>query len=90
MVRWEARPVERWSRALKGELGNNCRRPGGLIENWHSERLKEVQFTLSQGKKKGDDVDDEDDDDVVRTSMSQDGLTVTLCTQEMFLCTQYI
>jgi hypothetical protein len=47
--------------------------------------LKEVQLTLSQGKmKKGDEVaddDDDDDDDSVRTSVSQDQVTATLCTQ---------
>jgi hypothetical protein len=51
-----------------------------LSENWHSDSLKNVQLTLSQGKKKkGDEVADDDNDDVVRTSESQDGLTATLC-----------
>jgi hypothetical protein len=38
-----------------------------------------IQLTLSQGKKKKRDeveVKDEDDDDVVRTSVSQDRVTV--------------
>jgi hypothetical protein len=56
------------------------------LENWHSDSPKKVQLTLSQGKKKGDEVaDDEDDDDAVRTSVSQDQVTVTLCTDELFL-----
>jgi hypothetical protein len=40
--------------------------------------------------KKGDEVVDDEDDDVVRTSMSQDQVTATLCTDELFLSTQYI
>jgi hypothetical protein len=40
--------------------------------------------------KKGDDVADNGDDDAVRTSMSQDQVTATLCTDELFLSTQYI
>ncbi len=50
--------------------------------------------TLSQGKKKkGDEVaddEDEDDDDAVKTSVSQDQVTATLCTEELFLSTQCI
>jgi hypothetical protein len=38
--------------------------------------------------KKGDDVDD--DDDVVRASVSQTQVTMTLCTEELLLRTQYI
>ncbi len=50
-----------------------------------------VQSTLSQGKKKkGDEVADDEDDDAVRTSMSQDRVTVTLCTEELFLSPKYI
>jgi hypothetical protein len=40
--------------------------------------------------KKGDnvaDVADEEDDDAVRTSVSQDGVTATPCTEELFLRT---
>jgi hypothetical protein len=42
--------------------------------------------------KTGDDVadDDDDDDDAVRTSGSQDQVTVTLCIEELFPRTQYI
>ncbi len=39
--------------------------------------------------KMGDDVAVDDVDDVVRTSVSQHRLTVTLCTEELFLRTQY-
>ncbi len=59
-----------------------------LLGNRHSDGHKKVQLTLS--KKKGDDVEYEKDDDVVRTSASQDRVTATLCTEELFLCTQYI
>jgi hypothetical protein len=34
-------------------------------------------------------ADGEDDDDVVRTSVSQDRVTAALCTEELFLSTQY-
>jgi hypothetical protein len=58
------------------------------LENWHSDSQRKVQFTLSEGKKKkGDDVEGEDDDDVVKP-VSQDRVTVTLCTGELFLCSQ--
>jgi hypothetical protein len=40
-------------------------------------------------KKKGDDVA-VDDDDAVRTSVSQNQMTATLCTKELFLSIQYI
>jgi hypothetical protein len=33
--------------------------------------LKKVQLTLSQGKKKGDEVADDEDDDVVRTRKTE-------------------
>ncbi len=62
------------------------------MESWHSDSLKKAQLTLFQvKKKKGDEVaDDEDDDDAVRTNVSQDQMTVTLCTEESFLSNQYI
>jgi hypothetical protein len=31
----------------------------------------------------------QDDDDVVRNSVSQDRVTVTMCTEELIICTQY-
>jgi hypothetical protein len=59
-------------------------------EGRHSDSLKMSQFTLSQGKmKKGDDVTGDEDDDAVRTSVSQDQVTATLCTEELFLRTRY-
>jgi hypothetical protein len=64
---------------------------GTFSENRHSDSLKKGQLTLFQGKmKKGDDVADDDDDYAVRTSVSQDRVTVTLCTEELFLRTQYM
>jgi hypothetical protein len=66
---------------------------GTLSENCHSDRLKKVHGNLSQGKKKKGERDEiadgEDDDDVVRTSLSQDRVTAALCTEELFLSTQY-
>ncbi len=49
------------------------------------------QLTLSQCKiKKGYVVAvDDDDDDVVRSCVSQDRVTATLCTEELFLRAQY-
>jgi hypothetical protein len=48
------------------------------------------QLALSLGKmKKGDDVADYEEDDVMRTSVSQDQVTVTRFTEELFLRTQY-
>ncbi len=50
-----------------------------------------IQPTLSQGKKKkGDDVADDEDNDAMRPRVSQDQVTLTLCTDELFLSTQYI
>jgi hypothetical protein len=40
--------------------------------------------------KKGDVIDDADDDDELRTSASQNHVTATLFTDELFLRTQYI
>jgi hypothetical protein len=43
--------------------------------------IVQVQFTLSQGKiKKEDDLADDEDDDWLRTSVSQDQVAATLCT----------
>jgi hypothetical protein len=39
---------------------------------------------------KGDDVADDDDGDALRTNVSQDQVTVTLCTEEFFLMTRFI
>jgi hypothetical protein len=53
---------------------------------------KKVQLTFPQGKKKkGDEVAaDEDDNDAVRTNVSHDRVTATLCTEELFLSIKYI
>ncbi len=74
---------------LKGELEKNCRKPRGLVKNRHSASLKKGELILFQGEmEKGDDV--ADDDDVMRTSVSQDSVTATLCTEELFLRIQYL
>jgi hypothetical protein len=87
MVKQEAEPHERWPRMLKGDMENNSTKPSDLVAKLHSDSLKRVQQTLSQGKKKkGNEVaDDTDDDDVVRNSVSRNRVTVTLCTAELFL-----
>ncbi len=64
---------------------------GTWSENWHRDSLKKVKHTLSQVMSKmGDEVDDEDYEEVERTSVSQDRVTATLCTEELFLSTQYV
>jgi hypothetical protein len=84
MATWEAGPCERWPKTLKGELENISRKPRDWIENRHSDSLRKGQLNLFQGKmKKGDDVDD-DDDDAMRTSVSHDRMTATLCMEELF------
>ncbi len=81
IVRWEAGPCESQPKMLKGELENNPRILRDLVGNWHSDSQKKVKLTLSQfKKKKGDEIEDDDGDDVVRTRMSQDGVTATLWT----------
>ncbi len=37
-----------------------------------------------------DDIADDEYDNVVRISVSQDQVTVTFCTEELFLSTQYL
>jgi hypothetical protein len=70
------------------ELENNSEKPRDLTENKHSDRLKKGPLSLSLGKmKKGDGVANNEDDDAVRTIVSQDQVTVTLCTEEFFLRT---
>ncbi len=70
-------------------MENNSTKPRDLTENRHSGGLKKGQLTLSQGKmKKGDDVADYNDDDAVRTSVSQERVTATLRTEELFLRAQ--
>jgi hypothetical protein len=92
--RWEARPRTRRPKALKAKLTQGG--PSGLSllrsdDFYEVTAKKKVQLTLSRGKKKkGDEVEDEDDEDVVRISVSQDRVTVTLCNVELFLCAQYI
>jgi hypothetical protein len=52
-----------------------------VAKDRHSDSLKKGPLTLSQGKmKKGDDVADVD---AVRTSVSQDRVTVILCNEEL-------
>ncbi len=73
----------------KGELENNSRKSRGLTKKRHSDSLKKGN-TLTQGKmKKEDDVAD-NKYDAVRTSVSQDRVTVTLCTEELFPRTRYM
>ncbi len=75
---WNAREV---SKGDQERVRKNSRKPRDLVRNWPSDSLKKIQLTLSQGnKQKRDEVDDEDDDDAVRTSVSQDTVTVTMFT----------
>ncbi len=91
MVRQEADLIKYNQRWSKGEFENNSRKPKDLTENRISDSLKKGPLTLSQTKmKNGDDVADDDDDDAVRTSVSQDQVTLTLYIDELFLRTQFI
>jgi hypothetical protein len=91
MASLEAGPHERQPKMLKGELESNTRKPRDLVKKRLSESLKKGQLTLHHSKmKKGDDVADDEDSDVVRTCVSQDQVTATLCIEELFLRTQYI
>ncbi len=75
----------------QGRGGKQLFEAKGPSQNRYNDSLKEDQLTLSQGKmKKGEDVADDEDDDAVRTSVSQDQVTETLCNEELFLRTQYI
>jgi hypothetical protein len=70
-------------------LENSRRKPRDLLKNRQSDSLEKSQLTLSQGMmKKGDGIVDVDDDDEVRTSASQNHVTATLCTEEIFHRTQ--
>ncbi len=81
MARREVGPHESFPKALKGELENNSRK----------QPLKKGWLTPSQSKiKKEDDVANDENDDAVRTSVSQHPVATTLCTEELFLMTQYI
>jgi hypothetical protein len=91
IARREAGSHERWPKTLKGELENNSRKPRDPSENWHSDSLKKILLSLSQSKKKrGDEIADDEDSDAVRASVPQDRVTVTLCTEELFLHIQYV
>jgi hypothetical protein len=75
---------------VRRRVGKQLQEARNLTENRHGDSRKKGQLTISQCKmKKGDDVAD-DDDDAVRTTLTQDRVTATLCTEELFLRTQYI
>jgi hypothetical protein len=91
MARQEAHPQESRPKTLKGEFENNSSKTRDLVKNRQSYSLKKCQLTLSRGKmEKGDDVADDDDGDALRTNVSQDRVTMTMCTVELFLMTRYV
>jgi hypothetical protein len=91
MARLEAGRRNGGQRYSGQEQENNSRKTRGLTKNRYSDSPKKGQPMLSHGKmKKGDDVADDDDDDAVRTSVSQDQVTATMCTEELLLRPQYI
>jgi hypothetical protein len=76
---------------IKGEAENNSSKPRDLLENRHSDSLKNRQLTFSLGMLKKGDVDNNaDDDDKVSTSGSGNLATEILSTEEFFLRTQPI
>jgi hypothetical protein len=76
-VKWQAGPKERRPKDTQGELSGDRQKKVRLL------------FFLSK-KKKGHEVEDEDCDDGVRTGVSQDRVTATLCSEDLFLCAQYM
>jgi hypothetical protein len=56
-----------------------------MMARWEARLLERQPRTL-----KGDEVADDEDDDAVRTSVLQDQMTATLCTEELLLSTRYI
>ncbi len=71
-------------------MENESGKPRDLLKNMHSDCLKRVQLTLSQGitKKRDVSVIADDDDDEERTNTSQNHVTATMSTEEFFLRTQ--
>jgi hypothetical protein len=51
-AKWEAGSCERQPKTLKGELENHSRKPRAIVRKRHSDSLKKVQLTCSQGNKK--------------------------------------
>ncbi len=62
MARCKAGPREKWPKTLKGELETTLESQGTFSEILHGDSPKKVQLTLSQGKKKRDEVSDDKDD----------------------------
>jgi hypothetical protein len=90
MARREAGPRERWPKMLQRELENNSRKPRDLVKNRRADSLKKwSNFFLGIKKKEYDVADDKDEVDVI-TRVSLDRVTATLCTEKLFLRTQYI
>jgi hypothetical protein len=90
-VRREDGPRVRLSKTLR-EIRKQlyCRKAKGPSQQQSWWQTKKGQLALSQGKmKKGDNVAEYEEDDAVRTSVSQDQVTVTRCAEELFLRTQY-
>jgi hypothetical protein len=69
-------------------LENNSRKPRDLTRNRHSGSLKKSHY-FSGDDEKGDVIVIADDDEV-RTCVSQNRVTATLCMEELFLRTQYL
>ncbi len=88
-VRGRLDHINNGHRCSRGELENNSRKTRGLTKSSHSQSINKGQITLSQGMEKNRDVVAVDDD-AVRTSVSQNQVTATLCTKQPFLRTQYI
>ncbi len=83
-------------------MENNSRKSRDLVGKLAQRQPKKGSTYSSQGKKKKEDEvaddededdeddDEDDDDDAVRTSVSQNRVTATLRTEELFPSTQYI
>ncbi len=72
------------AKVAQGRVGKQLLEPRdlfGKLAYWPPQ--KKVQLALSKSKnKKGDRVADDEDDDAVRSSVSQDQVAATLCTED--------
>ncbi len=71
-------------------MEDNSKKPRDLLKNRNGDGLKKNQLSLFQGMtKKAEVIIVADNDDELRTSVSENPATATLCTEEFFVRTQY-
>jgi hypothetical protein len=62
-------------KVLKGRVKNNSRKPRDLTKNSNSDSLKKGQL-FQEMMKRGNDAANDDDEDAVKTSVSQNPVTL--------------